>query len=96
MHHSIRACTRKAFDGSRSVTVEPFGSFVSGLSTWASDVDLVVTGLAEPSRITGMFSHGDRHYVAKCLERIAGQLRRWVLSAFGPVGCLVAASRASL
>jgi DNA polymerase sigma len=41
----VRACARKAFENSKRATVQPFGSLVSGLSTWASDVDLVVTGL---------------------------------------------------
>lgn len=33
--------------------VEVFGSFASGLSTWSSDVDLVVTGIMEQSKQTG-------------------------------------------
>ena len=35
------------------VDVEVFGSFANNLSTWNSDVDLVVTGLLEPDRVTG-------------------------------------------
>ncbi len=49
----MRACTRKAFPDARKVQVEVFGSFANGLSTWSSDVDLVVTGLVEPDRVTG-------------------------------------------
>lgn len=30
-----------------------FGSFANGLSTWNSDLDLVVTGIYEPDRMTG-------------------------------------------
>ena len=30
-----------------------FGSFANGLSTWNSDLDLVVTGVMEPDRISG-------------------------------------------
>lgn len=68
---------RKSFENPKSrVKVEPFGSFVSGLSIWNSDVDLVVTGLAVPSRITGGFSQADKPFVSRCLERIASQLRR--------------------
>lgn len=37
----------------KGVSVEVFGSFANGLSTWNSDVDIVVTGLLEPDRSTG-------------------------------------------
>lgn len=54
MIHRIRGGTRKAFaDTGRKVDVEVFGSFANGLSTWNSDVDLVITGLMEPDKSTG-------------------------------------------
>jgi DNA polymerase sigma len=47
----VRGCVKKAFiTNGRRVEVEPFGSFVNNLSTWNSDVDLVVTGVMEPDR----------------------------------------------
>lgn len=33
--------------------MEVFGSFANGLSTWSSDLDLVVTGIMEPEKHTG-------------------------------------------
>ena len=52
------------------------GSFASGLSTWHSDVDLVVTGLFEPDRTTGCYDLKDRGRVTARLRKIADQLRR--------------------
>jgi len=54
----------------------PLAASFNGLSTWNSDVDLVVTGLVKPSRITGGFSHNDKRLVYKALDKIAAQLRR--------------------
>ena len=52
----IRLCANKAFPDLRGkFKVEVFGSFANGLSTWHSDVDLVVTGLFEPDRTTGCY-----------------------------------------
>ena len=54
--HRIRQSTNKAFPDLRGkFKVEVFGSFANGLSTWHSDVDLVVTGLFEPDRTTGCY-----------------------------------------
>lgn len=50
---SIRTTTKKVFADIKRVDVEIFGSFANGLSTWSSDVDLVVTGIMEPDRSTG-------------------------------------------
>jgi non-canonical poly(A) RNA polymerase PAPD5/7 len=73
----VRGCVKKAFlSSSRRVEVEAFGSFVNNLSTWNSDVDLVVTGVMEPDRYTGGFGRVERRVVAGHLERIAAQLRR--------------------
>jgi len=41
-----------------------------------SDIDLVVTGLVQPSTLTGGFDAGDKRLVFTALERIATQLRR--------------------
>jgi hypothetical protein len=40
-----------------------------------SDIDLVVTGLVQPSSMTGGFESGDKRIVSTALERIARQLR---------------------
>jgi hypothetical protein len=51
---SIRVAVRKAFpEGRGRVAVRVFGSFASGMGTWDSDVDLVVTGLFAPDAHTG-------------------------------------------
>jgi hypothetical protein len=76
---SVRLCARRAcaeFAEAGEFRVQPFGSFVSGLSTWDSDVDIVITGLVDPSPITGGFTQADKRMVAKCLDRIARELRR--------------------
>lgn len=73
---SVAAATKRSFEGTSGIRVQPFGSFVNGLSTWNSDVDLVVTGLAKPSRITGGFSQNDKRLVYRALERIASNLRK--------------------
>eukprot|EP00775_Hariotina_reticulata_P011452 gene11452-11598_t len=71
----VAVATRRAFETHQHVKVQPFGSFVNGLSTWNSDVDLVVTGLVKPSRITGGFSRNDKRLVYRALDKIAYQLR---------------------
>jgi predicted nucleotidyltransferase len=73
---SVAVATRRAFETHQHVKVQPFGSLVNGLSTWNSDVDLVVTGLVKPSRITGGFSQKDKRVVYRALDKIAHQLRR--------------------
>lgn len=37
----------------RHVELQVFGSFANGLSTWCSDLDLVVAGVMEPDRVSG-------------------------------------------
>jgi len=67
-----------------AVRVEAFGSFVSGTSTWASDVDLVVRGLVPPVRegpganggAGGGYRGAERAAVSRALDRLARQLRR--------------------
>eukprot|EP00798_Chlamydomonas_sp_ICE-L_P012660 gene12663-15893_t len=51
----VRECTLKAFAdvdniNVRNIKVEPFGSYVNGMSTWNSDVDIVITGFAKEQR----------------------------------------------
>jgi non-canonical poly(A) RNA polymerase PAPD5/7 len=59
-----------------SVRVAPFGSFVSGLGTWDSDIDLVITGLLEPDRVTGGFAPADKRKVVKLLQQVANRMRK--------------------
>ncbi|KIY94997.1 poly(a) polymerase [Monoraphidium neglectum] len=78
---AVKASTRKGLEGMQlpdgaRVKVQPFGSFVSGLSTWNSDVDIVVSGLVTPSRLTGGFGQADKRFVIKILDRVAKELRR--------------------
>eukprot|EP00798_Chlamydomonas_sp_ICE-L_P005147 gene5147-34957_t len=72
----IRQGTKKAFPDMHKVRVQVFGSFANGLSTWNSDVDLVVTGMMEPDRLTGGYDVTDRGRVAARLRRIADQVRQ--------------------
>lgn len=74
---AIAVATRRSFDDTSGIRLQPFGSFVNGLSTWNSDIDLVVTGIVQPSSLTGGFEPGDKRLVSTALERIAGQLRRY-------------------
>lgn len=39
--------------GKRNVRTEVFGSYVNGLATWQSDIDVVVTGLHKPHPVKG-------------------------------------------
>lgn len=41
-----------------------------------SDVDIVISGIATPSRLTGGFGQADKRFVAKVLERVAREVRR--------------------
>lgn len=58
------------------MTAEAFGSFTNDLATWHSDLDMVVTGLAVPDRITGGYDRSERSAIAHYLEKIVQQLRR--------------------
>ena len=78
---TVAAATRRGLDGvelpqGARVRVQPFGSFVSGLSTWDSDVDVVIAGIATPSRLTGGFATADKRFVARVLDRVARELRK--------------------
>ncbi len=57
---SIRGGVRKVWPNTRQVDVQVFGSFANGLSTWNSDLDLVVTGVMEPDRVSGCKQGGGR------------------------------------
>ncbi len=57
-----------------------FGSFANGLSTWNSDLDLVVTGVFEPDRLTG----GARGGRAACRRGREAQLGRPVARSPAP------------
>lgn len=50
----VRQAVAGAFtEGKRNVRTEVFGSYVNGLATWQSDIDLVVTGLHKPHPVKG-------------------------------------------
>ncbi|KAG1665929.1 hypothetical protein FOA52_004518 [Chlamydomonas sp. UWO 241] len=72
----IRQCARKALpDYHDVISVQVYGSHASGLSTWQSDVDIVITGMFEPERSTGCYDIRDRGRVTARLRRIADVLR---------------------
>ncbi|MEW5307286.1 MAG: hypothetical protein WDW36_009693 [Sanguina aurantia] len=72
----LRLCVRRAFPQLKGVEVHVFGSFANGLSTWTSDVDLVVTGMLQPERSTGGYELADRGRVSARLKAIADSLRK--------------------
>ncbi len=52
------------------VQVQPFGSFVSGLGTPDSDLDVVITGVREPwNPQLGFYSREERPAVAALLDK---------------------------
>lgn len=72
----IKNCTKKAFELSKRVEVQTFGSFATNLACWNSDIDIVITGLLEPDRISGGYNLKERRQVGVFLDRLAAQLRR--------------------
>nr|ABU52972.1 hypothetical protein [Dunaliella viridis] len=55
--------------------VLPFGSFVSGLGTKASDIDVVIVGVREPQNRKGFYDRSERPDVARILDRVGRSLR---------------------
>ncbi|GFR47440.1 hypothetical protein Agub_g9163 [Astrephomene gubernaculifera] len=72
----IRAGVRKVWPGARRVELQVFGSFANGLSTWGSDVDLVVTGISEPDKVTGGYEPNDRARITSRLRKLSEALHR--------------------
>jgi predicted nucleotidyltransferase len=56
--------------------VQPFGSYVSGLGTKDSDIDIVITGITEPLPGAGFYESYARPGVARILDRAASALYR--------------------
>ncbi|GIL79163.1 hypothetical protein Vretimale_16704 [Volvox reticuliferus] len=73
---AIRAGVRKVWPNARQVELQVFGSFANGLSTWNSDLDLVVTGIMEPDRVSGGYEPADRAKITARLRKIADALNR--------------------
>ncbi|KAG2428422.1 hypothetical protein HXX76_011542 [Chlamydomonas incerta] len=72
----VVAAAAAAFPEARGrLRVEPFGSYVCGLGTPSSDIDVVLVGLAEPSPALGFYGRDERPRVARLLDRITPQLR---------------------
>lgn len=74
----VRSVVRQELGGSYSgVAVQPFGSYVNGLGTADSDLDLVVTGVVQPcDPAVGFYSKSERPAVARLLDRLQGPLQR--------------------
>ncbi|KAJ9507932.1 hypothetical protein QJQ45_021174 [Haematococcus lacustris] len=73
---AIRQVAKKALPDYKRMEVQVFGSFASGLNTWSSDVDMVVTGIMRPDKATGGYDVADRGRVTARLRRIGEGLRR--------------------
>eukprot|EP00198_Chlamydomonas_reinhardtii_P004174 XP_001693510.1 poly(a) polymerase [Chlamydomonas reinhardtii] len=73
---AVRGGVRRVWPGARGVELQVFGSFANGLSTWNSDLDLVVTGIYEPDRMTGGYEINDRGRITAKLRKIAEALNR--------------------
>ncbi|GFR52957.1 hypothetical protein Agub_g15630, partial [Astrephomene gubernaculifera] len=72
----VRQAAAAAFPERAAVLrAEPFGSYVSGLGTCSSDIDVVLVGLAEPSLGLGFYSREERPRIARLLDRLTPHLR---------------------
>ncbi|PNH08481.1 DNA polymerase sigma, partial [Tetrabaena socialis] len=73
---AVRQATQSAFpERGGQVQVEPFGSYIAGLGTGESDIDVVLVGLAEPSSSLGFYSRDERPRVSRMLDRLIPHLR---------------------
>ncbi|GIM16546.1 hypothetical protein Vretimale_19130 [Volvox reticuliferus] len=53
----VRQAAQDAFPEYRgTLRVEPFGSYMCGLGTKSSDIDVVLVGMVEPSSFLGFYS----------------------------------------
>ncbi|KXZ42112.1 hypothetical protein GPECTOR_202g374 [Gonium pectorale] len=73
---ALRASVRRVWPNTRSVELQVFGSFANGLSTWNSDLDLVVTGIFEPDRLSGGYEPADRAKITSKLRKLSEALNR--------------------
>lgn len=73
----VKFCVKKIYAARKRVKAQVFGSFVNGLSTWNSDVDIVITGVMEPDRISGGYDQSERRTVSLHLDKVAVALRRY-------------------
>ncbi|KXZ52970.1 hypothetical protein GPECTOR_8g342 [Gonium pectorale] len=77
VYQAVREAATAAFPELRgSLRVEPFGSYMTGLGTRTSDIDLVLVGLAEPSPSLGFYSRDERPRISRLLDRLNPVLRR--------------------
>ncbi|KAG1679417.1 hypothetical protein FOA52_007708 [Chlamydomonas sp. UWO 241] len=73
---SFTSVITMAFPEYPQLQVQPFGSYVSGLGTKDSDIDLVITGITEPLPGAGFYESYARPGVARILDRAASSLYR--------------------
>ncbi|GLC45906.1 hypothetical protein PLESTF_000711000 [Pleodorina starrii] len=72
----VRQVAQAAFpDYPGVLRVEPFGSYMCGLGTKSSDIDVVLVGLMEPSPSLGFYGKAERPRVARLLDRLTPHLR---------------------
>lgn len=57
------------------ISVQAFGSHVSGLGMPQSDIDVVVVGLAEPDPECGFYETHQRANIARLLDAVTPKLR---------------------
>ncbi|KAJ9527621.1 hypothetical protein QJQ45_025896 [Haematococcus lacustris] len=70
-----RVC-RAALRDYPGLQVLPFGSYVSGLGTCVSDLDVVLVNVKHPRNASqGFYEKGERHAVAALLDRVCRGLR---------------------
>ncbi|GIL61580.1 hypothetical protein Vafri_16027 [Volvox africanus] len=75
----VRQAAQDAFPEYRgTLRVEPFGSYMCGLGTKSSDIDVVLVGMVEPSATLGFYSRDERPRVARLLDRLTPHLRSWL------------------
>ncbi|GLI66381.1 hypothetical protein VaNZ11_010172 [Volvox africanus] len=75
----VRQAAQDAFPEYRgTLRVEPFGSYMCGLGTKSSDIDVVLVGMVEPSAALGFYNRDERPRVARLLDRLTPHLRSWL------------------
>ncbi|KAG2500643.1 hypothetical protein HYH03_001410 [Edaphochlamys debaryana] len=72
----LKGAIRKVWPNARAVELQVFGSFANGLSTWQSDLDLVITGVMEPDRVSGGYEPADRARITAKLRKVADSINR--------------------
>ncbi|GAX73737.1 hypothetical protein CEUSTIGMA_g1190.t1 [Chlamydomonas eustigma] len=70
----IQSAVSRTFTEFPRAQVKAFGSFVSGLGSSDSDIDLVITGIKDPDSSVGFYQPSERPFIARLLDRLVSSL----------------------